>query len=380
MSTQLKRGVESSSTTILKKFKSYTSLLSPSTFKFCSNSFAMTAVNPCSPESDVASTPENCVWPTDSKSTLISSTENKILEPESAIKGEESKDKLLDPPSQSLSPSPSIELSGKSSTPSSSSTHKLLDHSPSTPSSSEILNQLSSKSFLLSQSSNPIETITIIVNAIEEAATSKSVKINTLEKLFEKFIKHVEVECLKWWDEERKKASEYEWIPAGSHQINCNASSSFESDSNIMEWGFDLTHFGDQVDGALIFGKLLSLLGLPYDNNLKLPTHWITLPVEYRDWIYQPPFVWQSDDIMIVTGNNPITGEYALKNRVYPWEKNKSTCFTGPGGRTMRVHQIGYASYIGISGKCNLVIKAVKFIRQNAAYIKDESSLERMFI
>jgi len=71
---------------------------------------------------------------------------------------------------------------------------------------------------------------------------------------------------------------------------------------------------------------------------------------------------WKGNGIMIVTGNDPITGQYhsvsALKRKT---EKN-------------------YASYIGIEGKPDMVEKAVELIKKHAIYIKGESPGKRNFI
>ena len=68
---------------------------------------------------------------------------------------------------------------------------------------------------------------------------------------------------------------------------------------------------------------------------------------------------WKGPGILIVTGNNPITGEYALGQREP--EEN-------------------YASYIGIEGEPEKVKIAADMIRELAKNIKDESPGERQFI
>ena len=69
---------------------------------------------------------------------------------------------------------------------------------------------------------------------------------------------------------------------------------------------------------------------------------------------------WSGGDILIVTGNNPITGEYALsKNRGI--EKD-------------------YAGYIGIEGNPDKVKTVVSGIKKYADSIKGESKGGREFI
>ena len=72
-----------------------------------------------------------------------------------------------------------------------------------------------------------------------------------------------------------------------------------------------------------------------------------------------PSFRWvgkraKGASVQIVTGNNPITGE--------------------PRGEK------DYASYIGIEGDPQAVKDVVRLIKQNAAYMKDESPGRRDFI
>ena len=71
-------------------------------------------------------------------------------------------------------------------------------------------------------------------------------------------------------------------------------------------------------------------------------------------------FYFRNKDIIIITGNNPITGKYRNKNRAP--EKN-------------------YASYIGIETKTREDMdKVVKLIKQNTSYRKGESRGRRDFI
>ena len=69
---------------------------------------------------------------------------------------------------------------------------------------------------------------------------------------------------------------------------------------------------------------------------------------------------WKGNGILIVTGNNPITGE-----------------FYNP---KLRKNEKNYASYIGVEGKPDMVETAVTLIRQYASYIKNESPGKRSYI
>ena len=75
---------------------------------------------------------------------------------------------------------------------------------------------------------------------------------------------------------------------------------------------------------------------------------------------------WKGNGILIVTGNDPITGEY----------------FSSSTGKSpiKRRPEKNYASYIGVEGKPDLVAKAVELIKQEASYIKKESPGKRDYI
>ena len=101
--------------------------------------------------------------------------------------------------------------------------------------------------------------------------------------------------------------------------------------------GFDLTDFG--------YNKFPVVL-----KNLKIK------PTAEKGKI---GWEWKGNGIMIVTGNNPITGEYHSGNR-----KNEKD----------------YASYMGVEGKPELVDKAVELIKKYSNYIKGESPGRRDYI
>ena len=63
---------------------------------------------------------------------------------------------------------------------------------------------------------------------------------------------------------------------------------------------------------------------------------------------------WKGPGILIVTGNDPITGEYKSNSSI----KRKA--------------EKDYASYIGVEGKKELVAQAAELIKANASYIKRE--------
>jgi|TARA_B100000073_G_scaffold288688_1_gene250857 hypothetical protein len=75
---------------------------------------------------------------------------------------------------------------------------------------------------------------------------------------------------------------------------------------------------------------------------------------------------WKGNGITIVTGNNPLTGEYA-------------SAVSGKSPIKRKLEK-NYASYIGVEGKPELVQQAVESIRRNASYIKNESPNRRDYI
>ena len=77
--------------------------------------------------------------------------------------------------------------------------------------------------------------------------------------------------------------------------------------------------------------------------------------------VYQ--WEWKGSGILIVTANNPITGEYASEP-----------------GKPARKKDRNYASYMGVEGKPELVQQAVELIHKWASYIKDESPGRRSYI
>jgi hypothetical protein len=70
-------------------------------------------------------------------------------------------------------------------------------------------------------------------------------------------------------------------------------------------------------------------------------------------------FTWSNKKVKLVTGNNPLTGEYNI-----------------PGGRQT---DKGYASYVGIVGEPRAVLNLARDIRE-VANTKDESKFKRDYI
>ena len=111
------------------------------------------------------------------------------------------------------------------------------------------------------------------------------------------------------------------------------------------KWGFDLTDFNKGGFQETI--KKLGISSKPSDFKFSGRTE-------------RAGFVWEGDGIKIVTGNNPISGEYGQNDR--------------------RENEKNYASYIGIEGNAEKVDNAVLLIKKNTSYRKGESPNEREFI
>ena len=113
-----------------------------------------------------------------------------------------------------------------------------------------------------------------------------------------------------------------------------------------FQHGFDLTDF---KPGG--FKRFLKALNIP------MVAKGSSTGVSWSDG---KSFFWRNKDIIIITGNNPITGKYRNKNRAP--EKN-------------------YASYVGIETRTQeLMDKVVKLFKQNTSYRKGESKGRRDFI
>tara|TARA_R100000988_G_C3897419_1_gene115797 strand:- start:139 stop:573 length:435 start_codon:yes stop_codon:yes gene_type:complete len=111
--------------------------------------------------------------------------------------------------------------------------------------------------------------------------------------------------------------------------------------------GFDLTDF---KPGG--FKKFLTALGIP-----KIAKGSST----GAPWSDGRPYFWRNRDIIIITANNPITGQYHAKGR--------------------RKAEKNYASYVGIETKNpEDMDKVVKLFKQNTSYRKGESKGRRDFV
>ena len=116
---------------------------------------------------------------------------------------------------------------------------------------------------------------------------------------------------------------------------------------NGVQHGFDLTDF---KPGG--FKRFLKALGIPMVAKGSSTG---------ASWSKGMGFFWRNKDIIIITGNNPITGQYRDKGRRDP-EKN-------------------YASYVGIETKDPKDMdRVVKLFKQNTSYRKGESKGRRSFI
>ena len=111
--------------------------------------------------------------------------------------------------------------------------------------------------------------------------------------------------------------------------------------------GFDLTDF---KPGG--FKKFLKALGIPMVAKGSSTG---------ASWSDGKSFYWRNKDIIIITNNNPITGQYYEPKRRSP-EKN-------------------YASYVGIETKNpEDMANVVKLFKQNTSYRKGESKGRRDFV
>jgi hypothetical protein len=110
-----------------------------------------------------------------------------------------------------------------------------------------------------------------------------------------------------------------------------------------FSWGFRFVSFGDGALGVEAFKKLLALVGLPLTREvIRLPPTWLELPLEIRDQLCSPPFVWSRPEIAIITENNPVTGEHMNKA---PWSPvtgySETSSSYGLVGREIRPADLG---------------------------------------
>ncbi len=111
--------------------------------------------------------------------------------------------------------------------------------------------------------------------------------------------------------------------------------------SDVGLHGFDTTLFDHTRDFSAVLQEFsITYLGRDRDN--------------YDCFVFGGP------DVTIYTTGNPLTGEYHIKER--------------------RKNELGFAGYIGLTGKKDAVKACAAFIRNRAAHIKDESFDVRGFI
>ena len=111
--------------------------------------------------------------------------------------------------------------------------------------------------------------------------------------------------------------------------------------------GFDLTDF--KPGGFKKFLKALNIPAIAKGSSTG------------ASWSDGRNYFWRNKDVIIITANNPITGQYYAKGRRSP-EKN-------------------YASYVGIETKDPKDMdKVVRLFKQNTSYRKGESKGRRDFV
>jgi len=116
---------------------------------------------------------------------------------------------------------------------------------------------------------------------------------------------------------------------------------------NGAQHGFDLTDF---KPGG--FKKFLKALGIPMVAKGSFTG---------ASWSDGKPYYWRNKDIVIITANNPITGQYSHPDRRSP-ERN-------------------YASYVGMETKNPEDMEnVVKLFKKHTSYSKGESKGRRDFV
>ena len=116
---------------------------------------------------------------------------------------------------------------------------------------------------------------------------------------------------------------------------------------NGAQHGFDLTDF--KPGGFKKFLKALNIPAIAKGSSTG------------ASWSDGRNYFWRNKDVIIITANNPITGQYNMKGRRSP-EKN-------------------YASYVGIETKDpKQMDNVVKLFKQNTSYRKGESKGRRDFV
>ena len=126
------------------------------------------------------------------------------------------------------------------------------------------------------------------------------------------------------------------------------------------KWGFDLTSFGEGEAGAKVFKSILDEMGLNCKPKRRRSYKYLVRNGTDKTPLNERPFIWSIKGLRLVTGANPLTGEYYMARG--------------------RESELGYASYIGISGDRELVEKLAKLISSKAEFVKEETPNESGFI
>lgn len=120
------------------------------------------------------------------------------------------------------------------------------------------------------------------------------------------------------------------------------------------EAGLDHTDFGS----ASTFKSLLKRHGIdPRDGYVRIRKG--NPEKDDEEWAWYS-YVWASADVMVVTGNNPITGVYSVP--------------------AMRNEEEGYASYMGLEGDGEAVAALYEDIIQTAQFVKGRNPKRREFV
>ena len=126
-----------------------------------------------------------------------------------------------------------------------------------------------------------------------------------------------------------------------------------QAGTGVARHGFDLTGFGSADRFRMVLRENGLLAGYR-----KIRHHVDTrVSAGLPDYF---SFTWSNKHVKLITGNNPLTGEYS-----------------SPGARSK---DYGYASYIGIEGEPGAVARVVASIKAHAQGIKDESVGTRVYI
>ena len=121
--------------------------------------------------------------------------------------------------------------------------------------------------------------------------------------------------------------------------------------NGMYEWGFDLTDFNDHTEEEYTDSEE------EHTGTYRFKEFLDKFKLYYKEQSEEGGFVWSNteESVVMVTANNPITGEYCTPE--------------------FREPEKGYLGYVGISCKSTQVLQ--EFIRQfriKATFIKEESN------